>query len=438
MAFSSDIERFARIFGAALAPLLVGCGIDEDQFTVDVCSGGFHLLGSIEPARPVDYLELRELDPEIDPVFGETLRVVDSVGQKCSAASDVDVCLEKFAMLPTDSNLSGSNSVLSPTSTSLAYTRGDEVSAIPDLSDLVGFLRPIDTVADAVMVGTSAGHELLCSEPHQVGEHPEGHVLYTTSGQGCGAGNDIMSHVVLVRTDGSISVLESKRIERGDPGCAIGRMPPGLCRQRVRAVGPVGRFFAEVAQLEAASAPAFAQLAKELAAHGAPRGFVRAALRARDDERRHARATAALARRHGGLPVAARVQATATRPLVEVLADNAAEGCVRETFGALVAHVQARRAGDPQVRRALATIAGEETRHAALSWRLARWGRQRLNAVERRRVARAGAEAIERFAEELVRPHDVQVHALAGLPEPAEAERLFARMRAALRAEARA
>ncbi|WAS91418.1 ferritin-like domain-containing protein [Nannocystis punicea] len=436
MAFS-DLDRFARAFTAALAPLIASCGIEEDQFDVDICSERF--LSMVEPETPVDYFELRSVPSYGDPELDQPITVIDSVGEKCATASDEAACLAAFDALPTESQFVGVGNFDSPEVRLFAWSRADEVGAITDMAGLLAFLGSVDTAGEAALVGRLAGHELLCSEPHQVGDHPEGHVLYTTSGSGCGSKNDIVHHVVLVRTDGSISVLDSKRIQRGDPNCAIGRLPPGLCRPLAPAASrPVGAFFAEVAHLEAASVPAFAHLARELRAHGAPDALRRAALRSRDDERRHARLTARLARRFGGQPSTPRVRPTPLRPLVEVLADNAAEGCVRETFGALVAHVQARRAGDPQVRRTLARIAGDETRHAALSWGLARWARGRMRTTERQHVARAHAEALERLAGELTREHDAEVHALAGLPEPAEAQALFASLRDALRSEARA
>lgn len=428
----NDRDRLVHRIPSVLVPLFAatGCGIDESQFTLDVCSGEkLDMLASVEPEIPVDFLELRTGEYE-------GYEVLDAAGEACGGADEPMACVEALAALPTDSELRGGDGYYSRPEL-LAYTRGDEVGAITDLGGLKLFLGAIDAAGDAAMLARMSGHDILCRDGNEVGEHSEGFVVFTTSGSGCGRGDDVEHHVVLVRADGSISVIDSERIKRGDPGCAIGRLPPGLCRTIApAATGPVGAFFAEVAHLEAASVPAFSRLAAELALHGAPTALVRASLRARDDERRHARATARLARRFGGRPVAPRLRPTPARPLIEVLADNAAEGCVRETFGALVAHLQARRARDPQVRRVLARIAVDETRHAALSWSLAGWARARLGVVERRRTARALTDAAERLASEVVQPRDATVHALTGLPEPAEAQALFARLHAALRAEA--
>lgn len=57
-----------------------------------------------------------------------------------------------------------------------------------------------------------------------------------------------------------------------------------------------------------------------------------------------------------------------TAPNLEALAlENAVEGCVRETFGALCGGYQAARAADPVVRRTLAQITRDETTHALVS-----------------------------------------------------------------------
>jgi len=70
---------------------------------------------------------------------------------------------------------------------------------------------------------------------------------------------------------------------------------------------------------------------------------------------------------------------------VRSLYEIAVEGCVRETFGALEATFQAKNANDPQIRRVMRRIAEDETRHAALAWRVAAWIEPRLSDRQRRR-----------------------------------------------------
>ena len=52
------------------------------------------------------------------------------------------------------------------------------------------------------------------------------------------------------------------------------------------------------------------------------------------------------------------------RELEAIAIENAVEGCVRESFGALLATWQAKTAGDARVRAAMKRIARDETRHA--------------------------------------------------------------------------
>jgi hypothetical protein len=209
-------------------------------------------------------------------------------------------------------------------------------------------------------------------------------------------------------------------------GPGIGRRPEGLAATTpARGVDRVGALLAEMAHLEAASVHAFRRLGDELTAKGAPRALVRCAERSARDEVRHARVTSRLARRRGAKPppvVVAR-RPRGSRSLVDFAIENAVEGCVRESFGALVATRQARAARDPRVARAMARIAVDETRHAALAWEIARWLRPRLEAGERARVTRAMRGAIASLRCEVsATPSDVAGE--LGLPTGPEAARL--------------
>lgn len=219
--------------------------------------------------------------------------------------------------------------------------------------------------------------------------------------------------------------------------CAIGRRPEDFDPLPAPAAG-VGPFFAAVASLEAASVPAFRRLRDELAAHGAPSRLVRRAARSAREEIRHARATRALARRRGGCPSGAGAELSthrtrSARSLEDVARENAIEGCVRETYGALTAAWQAARACDPEVRAVMRRVADEETSHAELSWAIARWARTRLSREARARVDAAAREAAETLAGEIARGRTPSALVEdAGMPTREEALRLFEGMRAAL------
>ena len=189
---------------------------------------------------------------------------------------------------------------------------------------------------------------------------------------------------------------------------------------------PVGRWLAEAAELEAASVPAFQRLARELEAHGAPARLVRAARRAARDEVRHWRLMSGAARAHGARPTVASLKPLPVRPLREVAAENAAEGCVRETFGAATAEYQARHARDPLLRALMATIAVDEARHGLLAWEVDHWARAALGDGAARALSahrRAVADEIARDTAATTAPDPSLVSHL-GLPPPAALRQL--------------
>jgi len=208
-----------------------------------------------------------------------------------------------------------------------------------------------------------------------------------------------------------------KSVTCAEPAPGSGRRPRGLRAPPVRHAPSVGDYFASVAWLEAASVDAFEILAFELGAHRAPARLVRGARRSARDERRHARTMAALARRHGGEPLAPVVERRAPRSLEAIARENAVEGCVRETFGALVATWQAREAGDAHVRAAMERIAEDETRHATLAWGVAEWLDGQLDAAARRRVHAAKRRAVLALRRSAADP-PADVQRVAGVPGP--------------------
>ncbi|GEM_PF-3981000 len=70
------------------------------------------------------------------------------------------------------------------------------------------------------------------------------------------------------------------------------------------------------------------------------------------------------------------------RSRLAVASENAVEGCVRETWAARVGRHQARFAKIASMRAAMAEIAADEARHAALAWDLDTWARSHLGASE--------------------------------------------------------
>lgn len=216
------------------------------------------------------------------------------------------------------------------------------------------------------------------------------------------------------------------------PGCAVGRRPAGFCPSLTLESQALGKYFAQLAELEAASVTAFRILRDELRAHGAPRRLVRAASRAARDEIRHARATRALARRSGGVASPVAPTKPARRSLEAIALENAVEGCVRETFGALLATHQAEHAADPVVRATMQRISIDETRHAALSWQVARWLDTRLSPAARTRVTVARRAAARELVQGAAREEAPAFAARIGLPDRRRAAALAADLSQAL------
>jgi hypothetical protein len=210
----------------------------------------------------------------------------------------------------------------------------------------------------------------------------------------------------------------------------VGRRPPGLEEQAIGA--ELGAYFEGMARLEAASVDAFRILRRELSGHRLPRRLDRAMRRAARDEVRHARAARALGRRFGGSYAPPVIEPQRARSLEAIAIDNAVEGCVRETYGALVASHQARTAKDPTVRAAMARIARDETRHAALSWQLDAWLRGRLDAGARERVAQAKRAARAELDATVTRGQTRELSEVAGLPAPELAREMLGHLARAL------
>jgi hypothetical protein len=119
----------------------------------------------------------------------------------------------------------------------------------------------------------------------------------------------------------------------------------------------------------------------------------------------------------------------ATQKVIDVGGDVACviEGCVRETYGAIVALVRTVRAKDSGVREAMRTIARDECRHAELSWRIAAWAMPQLRRAGREKVERSMREAVG----ELARSEEASgndCRSFLGLPSSSERQLLIAEL----------
>jgi hypothetical protein len=195
--------------------------------------------------------------------------------------------------------------------------------------------------------------------------------------------------------------------------CRGGRLPPGLVNLS-DVDGHAGSWLSRMAEFEGAAVHAFAHLGEELDAHGLT-AFARHARLAARQEIRHAVAMTRLALHHGYCPSQPSLIQTPLRSLADVAIDNAAEGCGRELFGALLNDYQATHAESELVRSTMALIASDEHEHARFSQALAEAIMPRLTSSERHRAREAQELAFERLAEEDVPP---RVLSQLGLMDP--------------------
>ena len=271
---------------------------------------------------------------------------------------------------------------------------------------------------------------LPCGVPGDAAYHVEGCGLYTgpssspDSALGCWVpeGLGCMSDVYVPAANGSLT------FDCLDCFGGGGRRPPGLLAPRrggARAGAGLGAYFARMAYDEAASVHAFVGLEEDLVRLGAPAELIAAAARSARDEVRHARVMARRARACGGVVVSPRVRRRGLRSLESIARENAVEGCVHETFGALQLRWQAAHAPDPSMRRIFARVAADETRHAALSWLVAQWAEPLLDAPARKRVAAARSRASRALRAKLSAAPPRAFDPRVGRPRPEEAVALL-------------
>jgi rubrerythrin len=193
----------------------------------------------------------------------------------------------------------------------------------------------------------------------------------------------------------SCTVIDAGLIECAER-CVGGRAPPGL-KSLSACDGSAGSWLSRMAELEQAAVRAFMHLSRELDAHGLPR-HAAYALRAAEHEVHHARAVTKLALSRGHCPRLGAIEDTPLRSLEEVALDNAAEGCGREAFGAVINFHQAAHAADADVAQAFAAIAPDEAQHAHFSFELAGALMPKLTVAQRRRAREAQALALTRLS----------------------------------------
>jgi hypothetical protein len=141
---------------------------------------------------------------------------------------------------------------------------------------------------------------------------------------------------------------------------------------------------------------------------------------------------AAIARRFGASVRTPKVDPRRAQTLEGLAIENVVEGCVRETFGAVVALAHARCAQDSPIRAAMTRIADDEISHAALAWSVAEWIDGQLDTHARQRVSDAKRLAIEELRHASRHDPGPLLTAIAGAPRPGHVRRLLAELDRAL------
>ena len=421
-------RRIGEAFTSAL--LLAGCGgqlESPDRFspgaTTPVASEsppplpasdekactGLSIAGISAPER-LDGVEIRTVhDSGASP--GQRLQLA---GSACSSAE----CEREVAAL--DARFKGWDlSVQIQTyGYVVGYRDGNVVGSATNEGELVALIGTLDTPTEVELLATLKGFDCLRIQPTAAGF--EATVSQMTSS--CPVTHQEVRYEVL--PDGTLRELA--RGAKKESGVCIGRKPDGLLARTGDKSGTlVGTHLARAAELEAASVVAFLTLKAELEAHGAPPRLVRRVVAAARDEVRHARTMTALALRFGGRPEPRRIRVQPVRSLEAMARENLKEGCVTETWGALVGRYQAGSARLPAVRRAFAGIARDELRHAALSWDLQSWFDAQLSQAARREIRDEGRARLTALGASLDATELAEVQSELGLPAPPVARSLF-------------
>jgi hypothetical protein len=383
---------------------------------------------ALHTSTPFDYLSVRQrwgvpLDDGTGPESWTqaTFTLLSEHGQKCATAQQPE-CLQTVQRHP-DELVGGTCSQLC-SERSVVTTRGDRVERWAGAARLSTLLAPIDSADEALLLAFAAGYDVPCGDTAELRAVEQGFALTGQRLTSLCDPVETTAYQLAVSTSGQLRVLDQKVLST-QAGLCIGRVPEGLASEsHDQKQSELGDYLARCAHLEAASVVAFERLARELLACGAPAALIDAALRAATDEVRHAALLTRLAEARGGKPSSARVSALPLRELEEIALENATEGCVRETYGALVGAYQAEHAADRELASALSTIAADEAQHAALSHDVHAWALAELDEPARVRVVAAQARAIERLESECAHEPSPALREQAGLP-PAELARAF-------------
>ncbi|MFO0551950.1 MAG: ferritin-like domain-containing protein [Polyangiaceae bacterium] len=457
---------FARIVGATLAAPL-GCASSSHDTTVTIetepaassavasTSTDVHtrrppmelrcekdqyrpnLLAGVTSSAPFDALEiLRAYGGE------DSGDVIESFGDVCAGRDQASCDAERGRLHTNEGFLP--QCLPGYCTHFMIVRRGHTLEVLSSVEELTRFVAPVDTPQDALLLAWAVGHPVSCSEGKLAGEIvPRGSgYRYTFEDETSLCPPETSRLVVDISREGNLVEVSRTKLKTGTGCIMIGRRPrnglgerDGDCVVSDGALDPIDAWLERVAALEAASVPAFEELARELAQLAAPASLVRACSAAAREETVHAALVRAALSERGREREGAKLQsaeASAARDLEQIALDNVVEGCVRETFGALVGAYQAAHAMDPRLARLAASLAHDEASHAALSIEIDRFCALSLSESARVRVRAARDRAVRELRSEALAPVDPALVDLAGVPPPDVAVELLDALASAL------
>ncbi len=212
---------------------------------------------------------------------------------------------------------------------------------------------------------------------------------------------------------------------------------------------PVADAWREAGKTEHASVAAFAKLAAELVALGAPSRLIEDAHRDALDEIRHARLCFSLARsldgrllEPGPLPHAnlgpSMLRFSRTASLAHLAVESLIDGALNEGTSARAVAKLARRVTNARVRHVLLAIARDEGRHAAHGWHVLEWCVREGGDPVRAAIRGALRALPTKMGSSLVAEGDDARWEVWGIPGRDVTEESFAEVRASLMARAQA
>lgn len=421
-----------------LSGALVACKSDKNDKNETVftdrdwqpvaCSAEFtmDLLTGLDVEDDIDGLVIYQGGGQLAPFA----KVVG--GTPCSNALDVDYCQSLL-----DQSIADHDSEIS----TLIVTSGDEVRAIQGKDDVLAFLGVLDTREKVFLWMHVNNIGLSCSVEQSAvarAEDWEGwYGLYTEITSDCAPVTTDRVEIG-IGIDGAINELSRVQISNSTDLC-IGRVPPGVMRivagDECVNIQNIGNMFAQNAAYEAASVVAFTHLKSELEYYGAPQSILDKLQEAANDEHRHAEQVGDLAKKFGAVADGFELEASPIRSLEEIALDNLVEGCVGETWGALIGLYQAENAQDETIRNTMQAVALDEVGHAALSWEIHEWLVAQLDEAGRQKVKLAAGQALVQLKARAEKSSREAYELYAGLPTSSASRQLISQLSELLEAQ---